>query len=115
MDNVPQEQKQGTVSKLLGPLATSAFWVDVLKSIIQEAAAAFFMALGGTLLFYGKNKRNKDVANTYENPSTATSATANKAFGGGYSPAPTYQPAQTYPVAPVPSGDTRFPGFGPRL
>lgn len=105
-----QEPKgRGLVKDLFGQFATRAFWKDMFKTLVQEAVTTFLMALGGTLVWYGRQRRNKDVASA--TGSVGESEMAKKAFGGEFSPSPSFRPSTAFPVPTNPTGDARFPGF----
>ena len=83
------------------------------KTIVQEAITTFLMALGGSLVWYGKTRRNKEVATATGGVGGGGEA-ASKAFGGGFSPNPTFfnsSNSTNYPAPVSPTGDNRYPGF----
>lgn len=98
--------------EVFGQFVTTDFWKNLFATIVREALKSFFITLGGTLIVYGKKDRNQEVV-AATGMGTTSSDVANKAFGGGNS----FNPggngyAHSYPVSSMPSGDTRFPGFG---
>lgn len=104
---------RGAVSEILGQFVTRAFWKDLTKTLVQEAFATFLMTLGGVLVFYGKQRRSEKVAPMMDAAAAgASTGTAARAFGNGFTPSTNYQPSTAFPVPPNPSGDGRFPGFG---
>ena len=107
-EKLPVTQGSGfkvAVKEILGQFVTIPFWKGLVKTLVQEAFATFLMTLGGVLVHYGKERRNKDVA-----PLTETAPTSSRVFGGGYSPQPSFNPQTTFPLS-TPS-DSSFPGFG---
>ena len=121
---VPQQPRQlpahtGTsgsirrfIGEVFGQFLTTAFWKELFKSIVHQAFTSFLMALGGTLVWYGKQKANKDINDTIAGTGgMGTNGTVvSKAFGG--SSYPSYSSPPGYPVSHRPAGDSRFPGFG---
>lgn len=116
VSSMPIERKPSFVSAVFGQLKDPNFWVDLVRVVLSEALNAFLMAFGGSLLYYGSQRRDTKLQNitaTATGTQVGSSPVAQRAFGGAYSPNPSYQPSQSYPV-PIsqPAGDARFPGFG---
>ncbi len=105
---VPQTKGQSFVQAVFGQFTDPVFWRDLLRLVVSEMVSSFFMALGGTLLWYGKERRDKKVAEIATGPTQ--SQVTNKAFGGGYSPQPSYNGA-SYPVPTNSNQNVQFPGF----
>ena len=106
------KKKKGALAEVFGQFATREFWRELAKTLVQEAITTFLMALGGTLVWYGRSRRNKDVATT--TGGMGGGGEASKAFGNGFSPNPSFfssQQGSNYPVPSNPSGDQRYPGF----
>lgn len=95
------------MKEILGQFVTTSFWKGLIRMLVQEAFATFLMTMGGVLVHYGKEKRSKEVATLVDQPSQ----TASRAFGGGYTPTPSFSPQTAFPLS-TPQGDNRFPGFG---
>ncbi|NDC22536.1 MAG: hypothetical protein EBZ49_00175 [Proteobacteria bacterium] len=89
--------------EIFGQLVTCEFWKQVVKDFVNQMFAAIMMAAGGTLLFHGRKRQNKDILSGME---AEPNQTASKAFGGGFSPSSSFTNNPTYS-----SGDSRFPGF----
>jgi len=107
------EKKKGALAEVFGQFATRKFWKEVLKTLVQEAIFTFLMAFGGTVYWYGKKGKNKDVEATTGVIGGGGEATS-KAFGNGYSPNPSFfsgSSSGNFPVAVSPGGDNRYPGF----
>lgn len=109
--NLPEVQPgfRGAMKEILGQFVTTSFWKGLVKTLVQEAFATFLMTLGGVLVHYGKERRNKDVSPMVEPVNSNTA----RAFGGGYSPQPSFNPQTAFPLSSPPS-DNVFPGFGER-
>lgn len=109
--SLQQEKKPGFFKEVLGQFATTGFWKRVAEVMVQEAIAAFFMALGSTLFTFGKEKRNKEVA-APDNGGSQFSNIASRAFGAPQTP--TYHGQEYRPAVPIvrESGNPSFPGFG---
>ena len=110
------ERQQGWVARALEPVSKPEFWGTLFKHMLHEAVSAFFVALGGTLVWYGRTHANKDIQkNTPVTPiNTSGPAQAFSGNSGSYAPPPTpmyQQHTPTYPIA-TSRGDDRFPGFG---
>lgn len=107
-----EKKKAGPVREIFGQFATREFWKELSKTLVQEAITTFLMALGGTLVWYGKSRRNKDVANTSAGVGN-TGEVSSKAFGGGFAPNPSFfsNSGPSYPAPTSPTGDNRYPGF----
>jgi hypothetical protein len=101
-------QRPSFFRRLLEDLATTSFWENVAKTLLNEAIAAFMRTLGGVFLYYGEQRSNKALK-TNQTILSPTPEVSNRAFGGYQSP--TYQ-NPSYPVSAQPAGDARFPGFG---
>lgn len=97
-------QKKGAFKEIFGQFVTATFWKELAKNLVHEFFSMALMALGGTLYWYGKSKRSKDVEASVTNIGGGMSE---KAFGGGSD----YRPSTAFPVRTSPSGDARFPGF----
>jgi len=106
----PQTKGQSFVQAVFGQFTDPSFWRDLLRLVVSEMVSSFFMALGGTLLWYGKERRDKKVAEIATGPVNNQSQVANKAFGGGYSPQPSYN-GNSYPVPTQQNTNVSFPGF----
>lgn len=102
-----QMQKRGAFKEIFGQFVTPAFWRELAKNLVHEFFSMALMAFGGTLYWYGKTRRNKDVETASSSIGGASGGgISERAFGGE-----SYRPATAFPVRPNPSGDTRFPGF----
>lgn len=102
--HVPQTRHRGAVAEIFGQFATKQFWKELVRVLAQEAIATFLMALGGTLVWYGKSKRNQEVSTE----TNSVSSIASRAFSNNsFTPGPSYQP-----TPPPPSSQSgQFPGF----
>lgn len=103
-----QEQQPRFWQSVFGHLTTRKFWVEVARVMLSEALNACAVVVAGRLLWYGEGRRDKKTADLMSG-SHGSSPVAAKAFGGSYSPNPSYN---SYPVPTQPQGDVRFPGFG---
>ena len=111
-ENAPEVRRESFVVAVFGQFLDPTFWRDLFKTVVSEMVSSFLMALGGSLLWYGKERRNQKIADIGAS-APAQSPVASKAFG--YTPTPSYQgytPSYTPPPPAQASGDVRFPGFG---
>lgn len=90
------------LKEIFGQVATCEFWKQVVKDFVNQMFAAIMMAAGGTLLFHGRKRQNKDILSGID---TEPNQTASKAFGG-FSPSSSFTTNPTHTM-----GDSRFPGF----
>ncbi len=110
----PEQQvvvrKQGAIKQVFGHFTKKEFWIDLFEMIVKNAATAFFIALGKTLVEYGK-KRGGSTSDleVFESRPTPAQSPAATAFSRGYSPSSEYRPS--YPA--VQRSDD-FPGFPTR-
>lgn len=106
-------RKQGAVKQVFGHFTRKEFWIDLLEMIVKNAATAFFIALGKTLVEYGKKRggATSDVE-IFETRTTPAQSPAATAFSRGYTPSSDYRPL-SYPPASR-SADEAFPGFPSR-
>ena len=102
---------------VLGQFVTGAFWKGVAKTVAHEMMVAFFTALGGVLVWYGKKKANPEISQGVQNygmpPQQSPAATA---FSGYPRPVTPYSPSYNTPMmssSPPPPSAADFPGFGP--
>jgi len=104
--------RKGFWADVFGQFLTGAFWQGVIKTVAHEMMVAFFTALGGVLVWYGKKKANPEinqVVQNYGQPSPAATA-----FSGYPRPVTPYSPSYNNPMPPAPPPSAAdFPGFGP--
>ena len=107
-------EKPSFVREVFGQFMQPAFWRDLTRLIVSEMVSSFLMALGGTLLYYGKEKKDKRVSEIGNTVNVGSNATQ-KAFGNGYQPNNTYQPASpSYNMPSTFNQNNSFPGFPTR-
>jgi hypothetical protein len=107
--------KKGFFREVFGQFLTAMFWRELAKTIIHEMVTAFFMALGGSLLWYGKKKSNPETKDIRESGGINTArpvSPASSAFSQSFSPTPDFS-RPTYPT-PMSHDNAVFPGFGGR-
>lgn len=108
---VPAKRQGGVVKQVFGHFTRKEFWIDLMEMIVKNAATAFFIALGKTLVEYGKKRGGSTTdIEVFERPTPAQSPAAT-AFSRGYTPSSEYR-SLSYPPA-VRSEET-FPGFPSR-
>lgn len=102
-----QIEGRGVIKEIFGQFVTTAFWKELAKTLAHEFFSMALMAFGGTLYWYGKTRKNKDVETSA--PGIGGGGISDRAFGGGNESS--YRPSTAFPVRPNPAGDNRFPGF----
>lgn len=103
------------VREICGQMATSQFWLDLIKTVARDMVVSFAQAFGGRMIVYGEKGMDPELRDRMSPARTqAARSAAGSAFSGGYTP-----PSQEYRNYPVPSSfssssrsasDT-FPGF----
>jgi hypothetical protein len=104
------EHKRGIVATAFGQFATREFWRNLFAMIVREALSAFILSLGGTLVYYVRNKANPDSNNIRNITNNGVGAvpppsSPSNAFANGYAPKATYNP-------PFMGQQGGYPGFG---
>ena len=113
---LPQKRGfSGFLKEIFGQILTTTFWKEIVKNVAQQMFFSAMEALGGTLHWYGKNKKNNQVAGPVTSQIPAQSSdVSNRAFGNTSSiyTSSGYTAAGSYPVQS--RSDVGFPGFGNR-
>jgi len=115
--NVPESKggqsivkKPGAAAQIFGHFTKKEFWIELLEGIVKASVTAFFVALGDTLIRYGKKRGGAEDPNIYDVSMRAQSPAASAFSSRGYQPATEYRPLQNPPVpAAPPPGE--WPGF----
>jgi len=101
--------KKGFLVTIFAPLLDKNLWMGMLSLMVKEFVFGAIMAGAHAILKWGSGIRGKDAPTFTTTPDNNV---GNRAFGGGFSPAPSmdnsYRPAS---FQTTPSPDNRFPGF----
>lgn len=103
-------RRPGAAAQIFGHFTKREFWVELVEGIVKASVTAFFIALGDTLIKYGKRKGGAETPDIYEHK--AQPSPAAQAFSRGYQPQTSYNPLHSPSVSSPSTGD--WPGFGTR-
>lgn len=105
------KKKNGAAAQIFGHFTKKEFWIELMEGIVKASVTAFFVALGDTLIKYGKRRGGAETPDVYEKP--VNQSPAAQAFSRGYTPQTSYSSSLQNPPATIPP-DGSWPGFGNR-
>lgn len=106
---LPVVKKPGALKQVFGHFTRPEFWIELLEGIVKASVAAFFVAVGQTLI--GHAKKSGASPDTLAANDVPRSPAAD-AFSRGYNPSTYNNPYSSRPQPPVPvNNSTGFPGF----
>ena len=106
-------RRPSAAAQIFGHFTKRAFWIELMEGIVKASVTAFFVALGDTLIRYGRKKggaENPEIfdavnrSNQYQSPAAA-------AFSRSFQPSPSYSPISNppVPVSTAPSWGNEWP------
>ena len=104
-------RKTSAAAQIFGHFTKKEFWIELMEGIVKASVTAFFVALGDTLIKYGKRRGGAETPDVYEK--SVNQSPAAQAFSRGYTPQTSYSSSLQNPPATIPP-DGSWPGFGNR-
>src|SRR5690606_665854 len=107
-------KEPSALAKIFGHFTRKEFWIDLFEMVVKNATTAFFIAVGKSLVEYGRKKGGASAELDLSMDAKPVQSPAAQAFSRGYSPSTSYSAGAYAPVPVNNDQPSSFPGFGSR-